>query len=110
MSIRGRRQIDGLLGALAVGAGLALAQFLASLKSGLNPPVVSIGNRVIDHVPPSAKEFAIRTFGVNDKHALAITIYVVVFILSILIGKSYFSGKSTRAYSIVIGMTTIAAF
>ena len=109
MLVKGKRRIDGLLGVIAVGAGLASAQLLASLKTGLNAPVVSIGNRVIDHVPSSVKEFAIRTFGVDDKRALVITIYFVVFVLSILIGRSYFSGKRTRAYSMVIAMTAIAA-
>ena len=109
MLSRGRKRIDDLLGLVAVGSGLALAQFLVSLKSNLNSPVVSIGNRVIDHVPASLKEFAIRTFGVDDKRALVITIYTVVLILAILIGHSYFSGKKRRAQSIVIVMTVLGA-
>lgn len=107
MLSKGRTRIDGLLGLVALGAGLALAQFLASLKSNLNAPVVSIGNRVIDHVPASIKEFAIRTFGVDDKRALVITIYVVVLILAVPIGHSYFSGKRIYAQSIVMVMTLI---
>ncbi len=102
-------RIDGLLGLIAVGAGLALAQLLASLKNNLNAPVVSIGNRVIDHVPASIKEFAIRTFGVDDKRALVITIYFVVLVLAVLIGHSYFSERQRRAQAIVACMTTIAA-
>jgi len=109
MLSKGKTRIDGLLGLIAVCAGLALAQLLAALKNNLNPPVVSIGNRVIDHVPTSMKEFAIRTFGVDDKHALVITIYLVVLVLAVLIGHSYFSGKRRHAYLIVIVMTTIAA-
>lgn len=108
MLSRGRTRIDGLLGLVAVGAGLALAQLLASLKNGLNAPVVSIGNRVIDHVPASLKEFAIRTFGVDDKRALVITIYFVILILAVLIGHSYFSGSRTRSYIMVAAMTIIA--
>ena len=109
MLSRGRTRIYGLLGLIATGAGLALAQLLASLKSSLSAPVISIGNRVIDHVPASLKEFAIRTFGVDDKRALVITIYFVVLVLAILIGHSYFSGRRTRAHSIIIMMTAIAA-
>ncbi len=109
MLFKGKWRIDGLLGLIAVGAGLALAQLFASLKSGLNTPVVSIGNRVIDHVPASVKEFAIRTFGVDDKRALVTTIYLVVLILAIFIGRSYFSGKQRQARTIVIVMTGIAA-
>ena len=109
MLSKGKVRIDGLLGLIAVGSGLALAQLLASLKTSLNPPVVSIGNRVIDHVPASIKEFAIRTFGVDDKRALVITIYFVVLILAIPIGRSYFAGKRPRAHLMVLIMTAIAA-
>jgi DMSO/TMAO reductase YedYZ molybdopterin-dependent catalytic subunit len=103
-----KTRIGGILGIVAVGAGLAIAQLLSSVKNGLNGPIVSIGNRVIDHVPASLKAFAIRSFGVNDKHALVITISFVVLILAILIGHSYFSGKRRRANLIVIFMTAIA--
>lgn len=109
MLSKGRTRIDGLLGIVAVGGGLALAQLFASLKSNLNAPVVSIGNRVIDHVPASLKQFAIRTFGVDDKQALVITIYTVVLILAVLIGHAYFSGKKRLALSIVVVMTLIGA-
>jgi DMSO/TMAO reductase YedYZ molybdopterin-dependent catalytic subunit len=103
----GKARIDGILGIVAVGAGLAIAQLLSSIKSGLNGPIVSIGNRVIDHVPASIKAFAIRTFGVDDKRALVITISIIVLILAILIGHAHFSWKKNRATSIVIPMSLI---
>ena len=109
MLSKGRIRIYGLLGLVAVGAGLALAQFLASIKNNWSAPVVSVGNRVIDHVPANVKEFAIRTFGVNDKSALVITIYFVVLILAIFIGQAYFAGKKSSAYVIVATMVVIAA-
>jgi len=104
----GKTRIDGILGVVAVGAGLAVAQLLSSIKSGLNGPIVSIGNRVIDYVPASIEKFVIRIFGVNDKLALVIIISVVVLILAILIGSSYFSGKRRQANLIVIFMMIIA--
>ena len=109
MLSKGRTRIDGLLGIVAVGAGLAIAQLIASIKNNWNAPVVSIGNRVIDHVPASIKEFAIRTFGVDDKSALVITIYFVVLILAVLIGHAYFSGKRSGAVVSVTAMTVVAA-
>lgn len=109
MLSKGRARVDGLFGLIAVGAGLSVAQLLASLKSNLNAPVVSIGNRIIDHVPASIKEFAIKTFGVDDKHALVLTIYLVVLILAVLIGHSYFSENRRRAQIIVLLMAGIAA-
>lgn len=109
MLSKGKWRSDGLLGLIAVGAGLAVAQLIASLKRGLNSPVVSIGNRVIDHVPAALKEFAIRTFGVDDKRALVTTIYFVVAILAIVIGHSQFTGKRARARTLIMIMTAIAA-
>jgi DMSO/TMAO reductase YedYZ molybdopterin-dependent catalytic subunit len=103
-----KTRIDGILGIVAVGAGLAVAQLLSSIKSSLNGPIVSIGNRVIDHVPARIKEFAIRTFGVDDKRALVITISIVVLILAIIIGDLHFSGHRRSASLIVIFMTSIA--
>ena len=108
MHASSKTRIGGILGIVAVGAGLAVAQLLSSLKSGLNGPIVSIGNRVIDHVPGSVKKFAIQTFGVNDKRALVFTVFFAVLILALLIGRSYFSGNGRRANLIVMFMTIIA--
>ena len=104
----GKTRIYATLGVVAVGAGMSVAQLLSSIKSGLNGPIVSIGNRVIDHVPASVKKFAISTFGVNDKDALVVTISIVVLILAIFIGRWYFSGKRRPAILIVMFMTIIA--
>lgn len=102
-----KNRIGGILGIVAVGAGLSIAELLSSIKTGSNSPIVSIGNRVIDHVPTIAREFAIRTFGVDDKRALVITISIVVLILAIVIGRSYFSGKQKQANLIIMCMTII---
>lgn len=109
MNFTRKTRIDGLLGLIALGAGLAVAQLLSSIGNGLNSPIVSIGNRVIDHVPAGVKAFAIRTFGVNDKRALVITVFVVVLVLAIFIGRSYFSGKRRRAIWIIFLLTLIGA-
>ena len=101
--------ISRLLGIVAVGAGLAIAQLLASIKGNWRAPVVSIGNRVIDYVPASIKELAIRTFGINDKNALVITIYFVVLVLASLIGQAYFSGRQRRAIATVATMVALAS-
>jgi DMSO/TMAO reductase YedYZ molybdopterin-dependent catalytic subunit len=103
------RRFGALIGVSAVIAGLAAAQLLASLNKSLNNPVVSIGNRIIDHVPANVKVFVIRTFGINDKNALVLSIYIIIFLLAIVIGRTYTSGKRNRAYSAVIVLSTIGA-
>lgn len=103
-----KSRIGGIFGLVAVGAGIAVSQLLSSIKSGLNGPIVSIGNRVIDHVPGSVKAFVIRTFGVNDKRALVITISAGVFILGIIIGHLQFTGRKLQANLLVVAMTIAA--
>lgn len=109
MVSRKSRWLGPLIGIAAVIAGLSAAQLVASLKSGLNSPVVSLGNRVIDHVPAAMKEFAIRTFGINDKTALVISILIVVFAFAIFIGRDFLTQHRKRAIGIVIALSAIAA-
>lgn len=108
MAIRQSRRVGSLFGVAAVVAGLAAAQFVASVKSGLNNPVVSLGNRIIDHVPAAVKGFAIRTFGINDKSALVISILFVVLVLAAVIGRSFISGNQKRAFGAIIVLTGVA--
>jgi len=109
MPNRGQRSVGALLGIAAVVAGLAAAQLVSALKSGLNNPVVSLGNRVIDHVPAGAKKFAIQTFGVNDKTALVVSILLVVLVLAMLIGRTFIAGNVKRAFGAIIVLSAIAA-
>ena len=109
MPNRGQRSVGAPLGVAAVVAGLAAAQLVSALKSGLNNPVVSLGNRVIDHVPAGAKKFAIQTFGVNDKTALVVSILIVVLVLAMLIGRTFIAGNVRRAFGAIVVMSAIAA-
>lgn len=109
MTIVGNRRLGSLLGISAVAAGLSAAQLVASLKNGLNSPVVSLGNRIIDHVPAWLKEFAIKTFGVNDKTALVTSILIVVLTMAIFIGQTFMAGKQIRAFVAVGALSLIAA-
>jgi len=103
------RRFGALIGVTAVAAGLAVGQLVALLGKGLTNPVVSIGNRVIDHVPTGVKEFAIRTFGINDKSALVVSIYLVIFLLAVVIGRTFSSGNEGRAFKSVIILTALGA-
>lgn len=76
-----------LLGGLvAAGVALAVAELLAGLTSTWRSPVLDVGDRVIDAAPPFVKEFAIDTFGTNDKPALLIGIGVILAIYSMVMG------------------------
>ena len=73
-------------GLLAAALALAVGELIAGLSSRLTSPVISVGNRVIDAVPRQLKDFAIETFGTNDKKALLFGIYSFAAILGLVIG------------------------
>lgn len=71
-----------LTGAVAVG----VAHLAAGVVAGASSPVVAVGSGAIDAAPAWLKEFAIRTFGSNDKRALLIGIGAVLTIVAIVVG------------------------
>lgn len=109
MTIRTGKRTGPLLGIVSVLAGIASAQFIASFGTSLKNPIVSLGNRIIDHVPSSIKEFAIKTFGTSDKSALVISISIIVLIFSAFIGKFYFSESQKKAYILIFSLAGVAA-
>lgn len=102
------RWSGGFVGVLASVAGLSTGEFASRLNHNWSNPIVSIGNRIIDHVPNAIKEFTIRNFGVNDKIFLIIMIVIVVLSLSFMIGTTYFAGKVSTAASAIGVMTAVA--
>ena len=75
-----------LCGIVAAAIALAVAEVLAGLNRAWRSPVLDVGDRVIDAAPPFVKEFAIDTFGTNDKPALLIGIGVVLTIYAGVVG------------------------
>ena len=66
-----RRWEGSLAGLVSLAFGLGVAHIVAGFWRDGDSPVVSVGDWVIDHVPRAVKDWAIRTFGTNDKLALS---------------------------------------
>ncbi|HET9260811.1 MAG TPA: molybdopterin-dependent oxidoreductase [Acidimicrobiia bacterium] len=77
---------DALSGALAAGLALGVSELVAGLIEGVPSLVESLGNWVIDHVPPAVKDWAIAVFGTNDKLALLIGITLVTVLVGAVVG------------------------
>ncbi len=75
--------VSGLLAALVA---LAVAELVSGIFASTTSPVVSVGEWVIDHVPPPVKTFAISTFGTNDKVALIGGTLVLLLVFATVIG------------------------
>ena len=65
---------------------LATGQLAAAFITPASSPVLATGQAAIDAAPQSLKEYAIRTFGANDKTALLLGIGVVIALLATFVG------------------------
>jgi DMSO/TMAO reductase YedYZ molybdopterin-dependent catalytic subunit len=100
-----------VIGLLAAAGGLAAAELVAGLSRELRGPVVSIGDRVIDKVPPAIKDLAIRWFGTSDKAALVVGILVVLAAIAAFVGRATVRGSLATGMvgAGVLGLVGVAA-
>jgi len=91
-------------GLVSAAVALAVAELIAGLNSAWRSPVLDVGDRVIDAAPPFVKEFAIDTFGTNDKPALLIGIGAFLALYALAVGFV------ALRRSLVAGLVGIAVF
>jgi DMSO/TMAO reductase YedYZ molybdopterin-dependent catalytic subunit len=91
-------------GLVAAVVSLGTAELVAGLNRGWKSPVLDVGDRVIDRVPVFLKDFAIETFGTNDKPALLVGIGLLVLAYAAVIGAFAFSRR------LRVGIVGIAVF
>ena len=85
----GRRLVwfaAALSGIVAAAVFLAIAELAALLFARGSSPLLTVGSFVIDIVPRWAKEFAIETFGGNDKIFLLVSLGVAVVVAAAIAG------------------------
>jgi len=83
---RPSRTLGALTGLVVAAVALAVAELLAALNRSWRSPVLDVGDRLIDAAPPFVKEFAIDTFGTNDKPALLIGIAIFLGLYAAAVG------------------------
>ena len=83
---RSRTALGAAAGLAAALVALGTAELLAALVRPQASPVVAVGGSIIDATPAWLKNFAIRTFGTNDKPVLIGSILVVLLLLSLVTG------------------------
>ena len=83
---------SALVGVIAMGLAIGVAELLAALGEWIGflhapaSPVSSLGQTFIQFTPEWLKEFAIRTFGENDKNALRVGMGITLLVAAIVIG------------------------
>ncbi|MFI5914719.1 molybdopterin-dependent oxidoreductase [Dactylosporangium sp. NPDC051541] len=76
----------GLSGLLAAAAGIAVAELLASFGDPGSGPAVAVGGVLVDAAPTPVKEFAVRTFGTNDKPVLLTGVALGIAVIAVIVG------------------------
>ncbi len=80
------RVVGAVAGLLALAAFLGIAELAAALTGQTSAPAIALGQGAIDLAPPALKEFAVRTFGEDDKAVLLVGIFATLGVLSALAG------------------------
>ncbi|XNL29651.1 molybdopterin-dependent oxidoreductase [Longispora sp. K20-0274] len=82
-----RVKLTGALAGVGCAAvALGVAELVSLLTGPRSSPLVAVGGAVVDATPEWAKEFAIRTFGQNDKLALLAGTGTFLLLFSIVLG------------------------
>lgn len=91
-------------------AALGIGHFLAALIAPNASPFLAVGNSAIDLTPGVLKEFAVRTFGTNDKLVLLSGMGVVIVALAVIAGLlSRRDAKPGLVITAVFGLLGVAA-
>ena len=85
-STAGGRWVGSFIGLLSAVVAIAVGHLLAAFVEETASPVTAVGAAVIDLSPSAVKEFAISTFGEQDKVALIIGIFVLLAVFAAVIG------------------------
>ena len=102
--------VAGLVGVIAMGLAIGIAELLAAFGEWIGifttpaSPLNSLGQTFIQFTPEWLKEFAIQTFGENDKTALTAGMGITLFLVAIVIG---IVGRSNPRLAVVITVVLI---
>src|SRR5690349_6038798 len=107
-----RASLGAVAGLLAASTALGVGQFVAGITGASGSPVVAVGELQIDFTPAWLKNFAISTFGPDDKLVLITGIVVVLAAFAAVTGvaatRRMAYGLAGLALFAVIGLTAAA--
>jgi len=83
-----------------------VGHLVASLVNPVASPLLAVGSALIDAAPTPAKEFAVRTFGTNDKPILVSSIGVVLVVFGAAVGL--IAWRRPCIASVAIGLLGVA--
>ena len=84
--LTGPSALAALAGVVAAAVVLAVAELLGAFFTARATPLFALGSTFIDFTPPRLKDFAIATFGTNDKAALFVGMGLTIAVLACVLG------------------------
>ena len=84
--LSGPTALAALAGVAAAAVVLSVAELIGAFFTARATPVIALGSTFIDFTPPWMKDFAIATFGTNDKLALFVGMAVTILLLACVLG------------------------
>ncbi|MFJ8808600.1 molybdopterin-dependent oxidoreductase [Streptomyces sp. NPDC102490] len=97
-----RLALGALSGLLAGGTALAVAELAAAAVRPQAGPVVAVGAAAIDRTPAAVKDWAIRTFGADDKLVLQLGILAVLTLFALALGAFAARHRRTGAAGVLV--------
>ncbi|MEU3397857.1 molybdopterin-dependent oxidoreductase [Streptomyces filamentosus] len=97
-----RAALGAPAGLLAAFTALAVAELVAGAMRPAAGPVTAVGGAVIDRTPAAVKDFAIRTFGENDKTVLQLGILAVLALFAVGLGVVALSHRRAGAAGVLL--------
>ena len=99
-----------VIGVLSVAAALSVGHLIAGLVAPTASPFFAVGNGAIDLTPTPLKNFAVRTFGNDDKLVLLLGMALVIGIVALVGGLlSRRSPRPGLALIVVLGIVGAVA-
>ncbi|WP_083341347.1 molybdopterin-dependent oxidoreductase [Pseudarthrobacter chlorophenolicus] len=84
--LTGPAPLAALAGVVAAAVVLAVAELLGAFFTARATPLFALGSTFIDFTPGWLKDFAIATFGTNDKAALFVGMGLTITVLACVLG------------------------
>lgn len=84
--LKGPSTLAALAGVAAAAVVLSVAELVGAFFTPRATPVIALGSTFIDFTPSWLKDFAIATFGTNDKTALFVGMGLTIFLLACVLG------------------------
>ena len=106
---KGPTAMAALAGVVAAAVVLAVAELIGAFFTARATPVIALGSTFIDFTPPWMKDFAIATFGTNDKAALFVGMGLTIFLLACVLGVVAYRTWALGVAAVLLMGTVIVA-